>query len=72
MPSVTPQLTALLFGLAGIIGASVAVCLGHIDTSTYIAIVGPVLGVGVGAGVHASGTTTGAAVSNGNSTGTGA
>ena len=44
-----------LIGLAAVIGASVAVCLGHIDSATYIALVGPVAGVGVGAGVHAAG-----------------
>ena len=62
---VTPQITALAIGLAAIVGASVAVCLGHIDAPTYIGIVSAFGGVGVGAGVHAAGTTTGAAVSNG-------
>lgn len=56
--NVTPQLTALLVGLAGVIGATVAVCLGHIDAPTYIGVVGPVLGVGVGAGIHAAGVDT--------------
>lgn len=65
--TVTPQLTALLVGLAGVIGATVAVCLGQIDAPTYIGVVGPVLGVGVGAGVHASG----ANIANGTSTGAG-
>ena len=51
------QLGAFALGIVGIVGATVAVCLGHIDAPTYIAVVGPVLGVGVGAGVHAAGTT---------------
>jgi hypothetical protein len=63
----TPQLTALAVGLVAIVGASVAVCLGHIDPSTYIAVVASFGGVGVGAGVHAAGTTSGAAVANGTS-----
>ncbi len=58
MSFVTPQLFGFLTGLAAIIGASVAVSLGHIDTATYIAIIGPIAGVGVGAGVHASGVST--------------
>jgi hypothetical protein len=37
------------------------VCLGKIDAPTYIGIVGPVLGIGVGAGVHASGVATASA-----------
>lgn len=50
------QLTGLALGALGIAGATVAVCLGKIDAPTYIGIVGPVLGIGVGAGVHAAGT----------------
>lgn len=53
------QLGAFVLALAGVIGATVAVCLGHIDQSTYIALVGPILGVGVGAGVHANGVVSG-------------
>lgn len=47
-----------LIGFAAVVGATVAVCLGHIDTSTYIAVVGPLAGVGVGAGIHAAGVNT--------------
>lgn len=54
------QLGAFVLALAGVIGATVAVCLGHIDQATYIALVGPILGVGVGAGVHANGVQTAA------------
>ena len=57
--NVTPQLTALALGVVALVGASVAVCLGHIDASTYIAIVASFGGVGVGAGVHQAGTVTG-------------
>ena len=49
------QLYALLIGLTTVVGATVAVCTGHIDPTTFIALVGPVGGVGVGAGVHAAG-----------------
>lgn len=57
MSAYITQLTGLALGALGLIGATVAVCLGKIDAPTYIGIVGPVLGIGVGAGVHAAGTT---------------
>lgn len=50
--------TALIGGviaLAAIVGATVAVCLGHIDSSTYSAIVGGGLTGGIGVGAHAAG-----------------
>lgn len=49
-------------GLAGvaIICATVAVCLGHIDSSAFTTIVGVGLGGGVGAGAHAAGVKQGA------------
>lgn len=50
------QLGAYALGLAAIIGATVAVCLGKIDAPTYIGVVVAFGGVGVGAGVHAAGT----------------
>lgn len=53
-----PTIGTVLIGLAAVIGATVAVCLGHISEATYIALVGPIAGVGVGAGVHAQGVTT--------------
>ena len=62
--TVTPQLTALALGAIALVGASVAVCLGHIDASTYIAIVASFGGVGVGAGVHQAGTVTGVEAAN--------
>lgn len=52
------NMTALTGGaiaLAAIIGATVAVCLGHIDSSTYSAIVGGGLTGGIGVGAHAAG-----------------
>jgi hypothetical protein len=39
-----------------IAGSTVAVCLGHIDASTFAAIVGGVTGASVGVGAHAAGT----------------
>lgn len=50
------QLGAYALGLAAVIGATVAVCLSKIDASTYVSIVVAFGGVGVGAGVHAAGT----------------
>ena len=55
----SPQLGAFVLALAGVAGATVAVCLGHIDQPTYIGLVGPILGVGIGAGVHAQGVDSG-------------
>lgn len=57
---VTSDTAVLGYALAivGVIGATVAVCLGHIDAETYIALVGPVVGAGVGVGAHAAGVTT--------------
>ena len=63
--TITPQLTALALGAIALVGSSVAVCLGHIDASTYIAIVASFGGVGVGAGVHQAGTVTGVEAVNG-------
>lgn len=63
--STLTQISTTLIGLAAVVGATVAVCLGHIDTSTYVAIVGPLAGIGVGAGVHAAGTNTGLQTANG-------
>lgn len=54
------QVGAILIALAAIISATVAVTTGHIDTATYIAIVGPVAGVGVGIGAHSAGVASGA------------
>lgn len=41
--------------IVAIAGATVAVCLGHIDSSSYTGIVGVALGGGIGAGAHAAG-----------------
>ena len=65
----TAQLGAFVLALAGVVGATVAVCLGHIDSPTYIGLVGPVLGVGVGAGIHAQGVNTGSGGTGGTGSG---
>lgn len=44
-----------IVAVTAIIGATVAVCLGQIDGQAYSTLVGTVAGIGVGAGVHASG-----------------
>ena len=54
----TPWLATALVALAGIIAATVAVCTGHIGESTFIALVGPILGGAAGAGIHAAGVQT--------------
>lgn len=56
MTQALPQIGAFALGLAAVIGATVAVCLGKVDAPTYVSIVVAFGGVGVGAGVHASGT----------------
>lgn len=58
MTTTTQWLGSAAIALAAVIGATIAVCLGHISEATYIAIVGPVAGVYVGAGVHAQGVAT--------------
>lgn len=54
------QVGALVVGLAVIAAATVAVCIGKIDAPTYIGLIGPVAGLGLGVGAHASGTVAGA------------
>lgn len=44
-----------IVSVIAIIGATVAVCLGHIDAGTFAGIVGAGLGGGIGAGAHAAG-----------------
>lgn len=44
-----------IVAIVAIIGATVAVCLGHIDAGAYTGIVGAGLGGGIGAGAHAAG-----------------
>ena len=56
MQAFLAQLGVTLIAVAGIAGATVAVSLGKIDGQTYAAIVSGVLGIGLGAGVHAAGT----------------
>lgn len=54
MPT-TSVVTAALVAVIAIAGATVAVCLGHIDSSTYAAIVAGFGGAGVGVGAHSAG-----------------
>lgn len=54
MNNVTILAGAGIAGLA-VVGATVAVCLGHIDSSTYSSIVGGALVGGIGVGAHAAG-----------------
>lgn len=52
-----PAIIGGVIALAAIVGATVAVCLGHIDAGAYTGLVGVALGGGVGAGAHAAGVT---------------
>lgn len=54
-----PGTMAAVIAIVAIIGATVAVCLGHIDASAYSAIIGAGLGGGLGAGAHAAGVNQG-------------
>jgi hypothetical protein len=55
----------LVLGLAGIAAATVAVCLAKIDAQSYTAIISGVLGIGLGAGVHAQGVSSVSAADGG-------
>lgn len=48
-------LTGAIVTVVVVVGATVAVCLGHIDAGTFAGIVGAGLGGGIGAGAHAAG-----------------
>lgn len=48
--------TTGVVALVAIVGATVALCLGHIDGGTFAGIVGGLGGAGAGAGAHAAGT----------------
>lgn len=52
-----PALIGGVIAIVAIVGATVAVCLGHIDAGAYTGLVGVALGGGVGAGAHAAGVT---------------
>lgn len=54
--AVAPLVVSGVVALVAIAGSTVAVCLGHIDASTFAAIVGGVTGASVGVGAHAAGT----------------
>lgn len=58
MTNLTPLMGGII-AVVAIIGATVAVCLGHIDTSTYSGIVGVGIGGGLGVGAHSSGVSQG-------------
>lgn len=50
-----PGLAGAVVAVAAIVGATVAVCLGHIDGGAFAGIVGAFGGIGAGAGAHAAG-----------------
>lgn len=54
-----PIIVGGIVAAIAIAGATVAVCLGHIDSATFVAVVGTFGGVVTGAGAHASGVTQG-------------
>lgn len=56
MSASVPLLVGAAIAAFAIAGATVAVCLGQIDASTYAAIVGSAMGAGIGVGAHAAGT----------------
>jgi hypothetical protein len=55
-----PGVLGAAIAIVAIIGATVAVCLGHIDGSAFTGIVAGVGGGGLGAGAHAAGVKQGA------------
>lgn len=55
MTLATPGVIGGIVAITAIVGATIAVCLGHIDAGAYAGIVGGFGGVGVGAGAHAAG-----------------
>lgn len=57
----TTALAGYALAAFAIIGATVAVCLGHIDQQTYATIVGFGAGGGLGVGAHAAGQASGQA-----------
>lgn len=54
--AVVPLVFSAVVALAVIAGATVALCLGHLDSQTFAALVGSFGGAGVGIGAHAAGT----------------
>lgn len=56
MSAAVPLIVSGAVAVVAIAGSTVAVCLGHIDASTFAAIVGGVTGAGIGVGAHAAGT----------------
>lgn len=52
-------IAALVIAGLALVGATVAVCLGHIDQQSYVGLVGLALGGGIGVGAHAAGTSAG-------------
>lgn len=51
--------TSATVSIVAIVGATVALCLGHIDGGAFAGIVGGLGGVGAGVGAHAAGVRTG-------------
>lgn len=54
MDNITTMVGGIV-AVVAVIGATVAVSLGHIDSSTYSSIVGGALVGGIGVGAHAAG-----------------
>ena len=50
-----PALYVAAVAIAALVCATVAVCLGHLDSGAYAGIVGSVVGLALGAGAHAAG-----------------
>ena len=63
-----PLLNPAAVAIVAIAAATVALCLGHIDQATFVAIVGSFGGVGIGAGAHAAGVNAGASSSSSSTT----
>lgn len=55
-----PGVIGGIIAIVAICGATVAVCLGHIDSAAFTGIVAGVGGGGLGAGAHAAGVKQGA------------
>lgn len=51
----SPALIGAAVAVVAIVGATVAVCIGHIDAGTFAGLVGGASGAGLGVGAHAAG-----------------
>jgi hypothetical protein len=55
---VTSSLGTLILAVVVVVSTTVALCLGHIDSQTFLGIIGAITGLGMGAGIHAAGVAT--------------